>query len=85
MNLLIFSDSHGSRRAIERVLSRQWALPMAQRPEYILFLGDGLVDLEGLNLPPLYPCLPFREIVTVFLRMESPNFVFPCLPTKERL
>lgn len=54
MNLLVFSDSHGSRREMLTAIERQRALPLCERPEYILFLGDGLRDfdsVEDLDLP----------------------------------
>ena len=77
MNLLIFSDSHGSRRAIERILSRQWALPMSQRPEYILFLGDGLVDLEGLELPAAVSTLAVSGNCDGFSSYGEPELRIP--------
>lgn len=43
MELLIFSDSHGKADAMEYALSRQ-----IRRPQAILFLGDGLRDVESL-------------------------------------
>ena len=51
MNLLIVSDSHGNFRAIDRAIALQDALPASQRPDYILFLGDGLSDLDRLTIP----------------------------------
>ncbi len=41
MELLIFSDSHGRGRYMEQVLARQ-----VKTPDAILFLGDGLRDLN---------------------------------------
>ncbi len=41
MDFLIFSDSHGKRNRIERVLDRQIRMPDA-----IFFLGDGITDLD---------------------------------------
>ena len=41
MDFLIFSDSHGRRNRIERVLDRQ-----VQMPDAIFFLGDGIGDLS---------------------------------------
>lgn len=42
MKCLVFSDSHGSRRTMER------ALRMNKDAEVVFFLGDGLSDLEAL-------------------------------------
>lgn len=41
MDFLIFSDSHGKRNKIERVLDRQ-----VKMPDAIFFLGDGIGDLS---------------------------------------
>ena len=41
MDFLIFSDSHGKRNRIERVLARQ-----VRMPDAIFFLGDGIGDLS---------------------------------------
>lgn len=49
MNLLIFSDSHGSQREMLAAIERQHALPLCERPDYILFLGDGLRDFEAVE------------------------------------
>ena len=42
MDLLIISDSHGRGYLLKEVLSHQ-----VRRPEALLFLGDGIRDLEG--------------------------------------
>ena len=44
MNVLIFSDSHGGIGNIEEMLERQLCEPSA-----IIFLGDGLRDLERVD------------------------------------
>lgn len=49
MNLLVFSDSHGNIRNIQIAVARQLALPLRERPHYILFLGDGVMDFERLE------------------------------------
>lgn len=41
MEFLIFSDSHGKRRAMEAAIARQ-----IKKPDAIFFLGDGLNDIE---------------------------------------
>ena len=43
--LLILSDSHGHTRNLREILARQ-----VQKPEAVLFLGDGLRDLGCLGL-----------------------------------
>ncbi|MBQ4091329.1 MAG: YfcE family phosphodiesterase [Clostridia bacterium] len=45
MNILIFSDSHGKQDNIREALSRQISMPDA-----VIFLGDGLRDLDGIDL-----------------------------------
>ena len=46
--LLVLSDSHGGRAAIERVLMKR-----EQKLDALIFLGDGLRDLElALTLYP---------------------------------
>ena len=45
MDLLIFSDSHGKADAMERVLAQQ-----IRRPQAIIYLGDGLRDMESLRV-----------------------------------
>ena len=49
MNLLVLSDSHFYDRGIKRAVGLQLALPSAARPDYILFLGDGLQSFEELS------------------------------------
>ena len=49
INLLVFSDSHGDLRRMQTAVARQLALPSAERPHYILFLGDGVRDFERLE------------------------------------
>ena len=45
--LLVLSDSHGGRTAIERVLRKE-----SKNIDALIFLGDGLRDLElALTLP----------------------------------
>lgn len=51
MRLLVVSDSHGSVRNLREVLWRQEALPVSQRPEILLHLGDGVRDPERVQLP----------------------------------
>ena len=45
MNVLVFSDSHGGRGKINEVLERQ-----ISPPDAILFLGDGLRDIDGADV-----------------------------------
>jgi putative phosphoesterase len=44
MNVLVFSDSHGRADKINEALSRQ-----ISKPDAIVFLGDGLRDLDAIN------------------------------------
>ena len=41
MNILVISDSHGKRDRIEAIIGRQ-----IRRPDAIIFLGDGLSDID---------------------------------------
>ena len=45
MTILVFSDSHGKEGNINRALERQ-----PERPDAVIFLGDGLRDLEYLDI-----------------------------------
>lgn len=47
MEFLIFSDSHGRKQAMEEAFRRQIRLPDA-----VLFLGDGLRDLDANDFSP---------------------------------
>ena len=55
MDVLVISDTHGRRRAIEQVLSQ-----LNFRPSTVLFLGDGLRDLSVITENEKY------ESVSVF-------------------
>lgn len=48
-NLLVLSDSHGSKNKIGDAVDRQALLPARERPDYIVFLGDGVRDLAVLS------------------------------------
>lgn len=41
MEFLIFSDSHGRRKAMETVMARQ-----IKKPDAVFFLGDGIRDID---------------------------------------
>lgn len=43
MNVLVFSDSHGRVANIDEMMAR--VLACGEKPGYVLFLGDGLLDL----------------------------------------
>ena len=47
MTVTVFSDSHGRRSHIEEIMARVTAC--AQKPSEVLFLGDGLSDLEDTD------------------------------------
>ena len=53
MDILVLSDSHGNVFAIEQVLSQ-----LNFRPRAILFLGDGLRDVERLSEREAYRDIP---------------------------
>ena len=42
--IVVVSDSHGSKSAIEEMLS-------IEKPDMLVFLGDGLRDLENISIP----------------------------------
>ncbi len=48
MTLLVLSDSHGASHHIREVLERQDAVGA---PDYLLFLGDGVRDIDESLLP----------------------------------
>lgn len=45
MNILVLSDSHSNRSAIEEVIERQ-----IKKPDAVIFLGDGLRDIMGADI-----------------------------------
>ena len=49
MTVTVFSDSHGRVAKIEQMMARVTAC--SQKPDAVLFLGDGLSDLEKANCP----------------------------------
>lgn len=49
MKILILSDSHGDTAVTEKIVRRE-------RPDHLLFLGDGLRDTE--ELARIFPTLP---------------------------
>ena len=53
MLLAVFSDSHGDRRRMEAVIRRE-------HPDAVIFLGDGLRDLEAVR--SRFPALPFTAV-----------------------
>ena len=50
MNILVFSDSHGSTSGM------YWAME-EYKPDQVLFLGDGMNDIEEVQM--VYPKVPF--------------------------
>ncbi len=76
--LLILSDSHGGRAAIERVLLKENA-----NIDALVFLGDGLRDLE--QALTLYPrCGPTRWPATATTALLSRWTVWPPLTRPSR-
>ncbi len=45
MEILVFSDSHGRRERIEEAILRQ-----IKKPDAVIFLGDGLRDIQNAEL-----------------------------------
>ncbi len=82
MNLLIFSDSHGNFRAIDKAIALQDALPASQRPDYILFLGDGLTDLGRLTIPSGTPLLAVSGNCDGFSPEGEPELRVPVFANK---
>ncbi len=58
MDILVISDSHGRRYAIEQVLSQ-----LNFRPSAILFLGDGLRDLSVIRANERYEDVSIWAVV----------------------
>lgn len=82
MNLLIFSDSHGNLRAMEKAVALQAALPLAQRPDFILFLGDGLADFNRLDIPAGVSSLAVSGNCDGFSIYSEPELRVPVLADK---
>lgn len=72
MRLLVVSDSHGSVRNLREVLWRQEALPVSQRAEVLLHLGDGACDPERAELPDGMTVLAVRGNCDGALAAELP-------------
>lgn len=51
MKICVCSDSHGNTAHLEKIIA--W-----EKPDLLLFLGDGLRDLDGLDFPP--GCVVYR-------------------------
>lgn len=72
MRLLVVSDSHGSVRNLREALLRQEAIPMSQRPEILLHLGDGACDTERVQLPEGMAVFAVRGNCDGALAMDYP-------------
>lgn len=78
MNLLVFSDSHGARDLMKKVVERQLCLPRRERPEYILFLGDGVRDLSAVEeVACEIPILAVRGNCDTLLTRYTPDIRMP--------
>ncbi len=67
MNFLVLSDSHGRTSKILEALSRQ-----VQRPDAVLFLGDGLRDLAYAELDlPIYAVAGNCDSFTAFAGLQA--------------
>ncbi len=68
MDILVFSDSHGRRDNIGEVLLRQ-----LKRPDAIIFLGDGIRDMDDFGVPAyevsgncdLYSNAPTERVIEI--------------------
>ena len=76
MNILVLSDTHGRRHAIGRVLEQ-----INFRPSAILFLGDGVRDLEFLAEDERYRDIPCYAVAGNC----DASFVFPTHEPMERV
>lgn len=71
--ILVFSDSHGKGARINDVLSRYEKLNV--RPEAILFLGDGLRELENMEFGgiPFYAVRGNCDFFSIIDGLEVPD------------
>lgn len=46
MRVIVLSDVHGKRETVLQILRREMAGPAQTRPDYLLFLGDGLREVN---------------------------------------
>ncbi len=67
MNITVFSDSHGRVAQIKDMMSRTAAC--VQKPDAILFLGDGLSDLGAVD----YPVVAVRGNCDMFFAADVPE------------
>ena len=70
MNILVISDSHGYRDRIKRVLERQ-----VKRPDALIFLGDGLVDLDYCDTTgiPVYKVCGNCDVLYLNFVTDAPD------------
>ncbi len=78
MNLLVLSDSHGRTSRILEALSRQ-----VQRPDAVVFLGDGLRDLAYADLVlPIYAVAGNCDVYTAFAGLRAEEEILVSLEGK---
>ena len=62
MRLLVLSDVHGSRERTLDILRSEMAAPIGSHPDYLLFLGDGLRDIDELAYYGEFAALPVLSV-----------------------
>lgn len=50
INLLVISDTHGSCENVETVIERQFIIGEKYRPTHLVYLGDGIEDIEKCEI-----------------------------------
>jgi len=61
MKLLVLSDVHGNREQVIKIL-RQEASHPSSRPDYLIFLGDGLREIDELAYYSEFSWLPVLSV-----------------------
>ena len=75
MRFLVLSDSHRQEKIIENILRYETANP-SRRPDYLLFLGDGIEDFAALTDYgefSTYPALAVRGNCDFFSASDLPE------------
>ncbi len=61
MKICICSDSHGNRDGLRRIAE-------LERPDVLLFAGDGLSDLKDLNVPQIHSVCGNGDLTVTYVR-----------------
>lgn len=70
VTVTVFSDSHGRAERIEEMMERVTAC--SQKPSAVLFLGDGLSDLDRADMLMGYPLTAVRGNCDMFRAEDVP-------------